>query len=160
VRALRVLQDPQWVRNAANAPVSTSDAPYTVGGIPLCLDAGSSVVIDDITPVGTAGISVTGFAVRPKYSLEFTGAQRSLSAAGFHGGLTVTGACPFENGSNLGIQFSKPTDATARLDGLVVSWHSPGSWHSHRQSGTAIVPLHLVLCEGTDVTIPDCRPVP
>jgi hypothetical protein len=131
-------------------PATLADRPYTIGAIPLCLDGVDGAVVDSVSPASTDGLTVTGFALRP-FPLGFGADQVSLAEAGFGSGRTVSGQCSAHAGSELGVEFTKQQAATARVDGLLVSWHA-GS-----RSGTSLVPLHLVLCEDADENVPSCR---
>jgi hypothetical protein len=131
-------------------PSTVADRPYSIGGIALCVNGASSVQVDEVLPADDDGIRVTDFAVGPLDG-TFGADQVTLEAAGFPDSRTVHGACADDQGSQLGVQFSKPTAATARVDGLTVRWHSG------EVSGTTTVPLHLVLCEGPDQDVPSCR---
>jgi hypothetical protein len=128
--------------------------PYSVGSIPLCLDGVGSAVIDSVT-VDDGGLRVTDFAVRPRREWPQMGlgsAEQSLRATGFGSDRTITVSC--DGGfAELGVEFRKSGEATARTDVLEVHW-SAGI-----RSGTVEVPLHFVLCGDEDPVAPACESV-
>jgi hypothetical protein len=129
---------------------------YSIAGaIVVCLRAGvERAVIDEVT-VESGGLIVTGVAVRPvRRGTVDGGPYGTLSDLGFSPGRTVTGQCADERYSDVGVQFAKPTAATARADGLVLHWHA-GS-----RSGETRVQMHVVLCEGADLSVPECSDQP
>jgi hypothetical protein len=132
-------------------PAATA-GPYTAGSMTLCLEGVDSAVVDEVT-VDDGGLAVTDFAVRPRTEWPQLGlgtTQQALRSTGFGDGRTITGRCADHAGSELGVELTKPTSATARTDVLVVHWSSG------IRSGTVEVPMHLVLCAGEPESNPEC----
>jgi hypothetical protein len=131
---------------------------YSLGAvITVCLRAGvERAVVDDVT-VDAGDLRVTDVAVRKvpggPHAVD-GGPYGTLRDLGFGGSTMVTGQCADKQYSDVGVQFVKPTPATARADGLVVHWHAGG------RSGELHVAAHLVLCEGPDTSVPECDPEP
>lgn len=128
-----------------------ANLPYTVGGIPLCMEEGSGAVVDEVTAADGATMRVTGFALRPFPRLSLGPQQLALEDAGFGGDRSVSGSCARGQGSELALELVKSSDATARLDEVVVSWHAG------TQTGTVTVPMHFVLCRGAAADEPSCQ---
>jgi len=133
-------------------PSTMADKPYSIGAIALCVNGVDSAIVDSVQPGPGAALTVSAFAVRPHMG-TFGAEQVSLRAAGFGNGRVVTGQCSAGEGSEIGVEFTKPGSATARTDGLLVHWHTGSS------SGITRVPLHLVLCQGRDPAVASCESI-
>jgi hypothetical protein len=126
--------------------------PFTDSGlIRLCLDRPGRVRIVDVSlEYSVNGLQVDAFGVKPVDEPGPRGAseQHRLWQHGFDlRSVEVDRVCPDNpaEGSHqvaLGLQFSKPTDATARAANLLIDYVSLG------QTSTLRLMVELVLCEG------------
>jgi hypothetical protein len=137
-------------------PSTKARAPYTIGGIPVCLRSGQAAVIDDVKATGAQDeIQVTNFVVRPLSDELFGAEQVRLSDAGVVGGHRVDAACSREpGGAELVVEMQKARPGNARIAGLNVTYSTAG------RKGSLQVPLHLVLCQAADQETPDCEALP
>jgi hypothetical protein len=162
----------------ASIPDRRANVPYPlVGGINLCLDRPGSVEVIEVTMEHTeGGFRIDAYAFRPMqaspegdyhYPTTFT---ETLWELGFESGsTTIDLVCPEELGGpsddeladvatesvnrglvEFGIQFSKPTDATARGAIIRLTYRSGGKTYVHRTG------FELILCEQADQSVPEC----
>ena len=129
-------------------PSTKGGAPYSIGGIPLCrgdVDAAEVVAVS----ADDQGLVVTDFAVRPP-TLSVGADQIALDETDFGSGTSVTAPCSEDRSSELGVEFTKPADTTARTEVLLVEWRAGD------RTGVVHIPMHLVLCEHPDQDVPEC----
>lgn len=131
----------------------TASHPYTVEGIPLCLDRAGAVTVVGVSPTDThSAFRVRAFAVRPFRYAWYLGQRGTPAVAGFHPGgpRRVTAACGHGQ-DELGVQVERTTAGpTAQLNGITVEYLSAGLRQSVR------VPVILTLCAPGDRTDPFC----
>lgn len=158
--------------------VKAGDHVILNGEIILCVDRPGRVQIVNVSMKDTdAELRVDAFAVRifgPDYP-DWEKDEQTLWELGFaEGDLWVDVVCPKDNDDQeekgnpdrtqnhsqwvqLGLQLSKPSDATARGSTMVISYVPEG----RSRQRTLEIPMGLVLCEGqtTDHTgsvVPEC----
>jgi hypothetical protein len=137
-------------------PSTKAGAPYTIGGIPVCLRSRRSATIDSIKTTGSRDdIRVTNFVVRPMSDELFGAEQVGLSESGVEGGHLVEAPCNGEPGAaELVVEMQKIHAANARVAGLSVTYSTAG------HTGRLDIPLHLVLCQSANQDTPDCLALP
>ena len=140
----------------ASLPSTKAGQTWTFGTIPICLDRPGRAQVDSVTVVNArGGLRVTDFSTRPLSPTMLGAEPRRLAVLDFRGTRTVTMACASDPpGAELAVEFHKDQAVTARGDGLLVSWHS------HDASGEFSIPFYVVLCQGPDENVEECRSFP
>lgn len=145
-----------------------AEEPYSFfGAANLCIDRPGSVIVTEVTMEHTeGGLTIDAFASRPIIpGMEFPQPEtftETLWELGFQPGSTrIETVCPHDSGgpsddelarlttepvfrgfTHLGIQFSKPTDETARGAIIRITYQSGDATYVHR------IGFELVLCKG------------
>ncbi len=163
------IRDPQ---PGAGGGISYDDTkgnvPYAFDDATVCLTALGSVEVTGVKVVRpTGGLRVTRFSIRPirtdrQYNYITDPLQR-LVDVGYpqQGPMVVDRACtdawppkPGEGSNLVGVEVTKPRDATATGGGFVLTYHSGNKRHQ------VYVPLAIVLCAGKIAAHPECQDHP
>lgn len=152
--------------------------PWSMGGVPMCLDRPGSVVITRLTPRGgNAGLRITAFATRPEPRLDphlskeqrgFLAWQRPLSQAGFSVGApaVVAAKCSGRPDDPSAVTSFYELAATFARTGNGPGWFSSvdvAYRGDDGETGTVNVPWGVKICgpEGrTEATCPIPPPPP
>lgn len=150
---------------AMSLPHRRADQPTIFDAINLCIDRPGSVEIVDVTMErAEGGFVVQGFATRPMVPPNGTPYPQpvtfneSLWELGYQpGNKTIDTVCvepsentPAEHRTQVGVQFSKLTDKTARGALLRITYRSGDKTYAHRMG------FEAVLCE-TEASNPECE---
>ncbi|WP_091381310.1 hypothetical protein [Actinokineospora alba] len=137
-----------------------AETPYSFDDATLCLVGPGSVTIEKVEIVApTGGLRLGTFSVLPskggKVSNYISDPRQRLDEVGFptQGPMTVDRVCPPASDGGvflLGVEVTKPADATASGSGFVVSYRSGEETHR------TYLPPGIVLCQGSDPDLPDC----
>lgn len=161
---------PQYPREgdgwaAMSLPNRRADQPTIFDAIHLCIDRPGSVQIVDVNMEHTqGGFFVQAFATRPvippagvKYSLPSTSNETLWDIGYQQGNAIINTVCDqsvedtaAEHRTQVGVQFSKPTDKTARGAVLHIAYRSGDKTYSYRMG------FEAVLCE-TEESNPECE---
>jgi hypothetical protein len=149
----------------AALPATRPGTPYTFGDVVVCLDRPGRVTVESAAVAGSSGgLRLDALAVRPASAGhgQIGGANRSLAQLGFarNADTMVDRVCPSPSPSGpgagglyeLGLQFSRTGGRTATGHGVDVRYRTSG--------GTVLtlrIPFTLILCEGRDPAVPNCR---
>ncbi len=146
-------------------PHRRAGQPVIFDSIHLCLDRPGSVQIIEVGMEYTdGGFLVQAFATRPAvppagstYPVPVTENETLWDLGYQQGHDTIDTVCtksiddtPAANRTQVGVQFSKPTDKTARGALLRITYRSGSNTYSYRMG------FEAVLCEGEETT-PECQ---
>jgi len=160
---LRIRDDPRVTTpgggNFAPAGIGYLDVPpgrpYSVGGLPICVDSPGRAVIDGVDSIDpSGGLKIDAFGVAPQ-RVSFSNDNRPLTTHGAEHGFDVTGPAIVDTYCGKGhvwllLQYSKTTNETARNKGITVRYTSRGRHHS------AEFGWEILLCAPAD-RWGDCR---
>ncbi|PZF80296.1 hypothetical protein [Jiangella anatolica] len=149
----------------ASLPDWPADTPWTMPDLGLCIDRPGEITLTGATLEHSDGLRLDAFAVR---EADWTGTRypapadgsgvATLEDYGFDpADRTIDTVCPADETDpdaplmQLGLQFSKPSDATARGAVVALTYDSAGQSFVHR------IWFELVLCEGP-VDAAGCQP--
>ncbi|MGI5158355.1 hypothetical protein [Microbispora sp. CA-102843] len=140
-------------------PDTVADRPYSLGGWVMCLDRPGSVVIDKIDLIDpSGGIILQAFSSRlqSRTRAMLGEAEQPLTELGFPArSPAVTTICGRSGDdilrTELGLQYGKTGDATARAGGVRVFYTSAG------RQRTVDLALDLRLCAPDDMRTKQCR---
>jgi hypothetical protein len=144
-----------------SVPSTDGSRSWTFAESVVCLEGVDSAVVDSIE-VGQGNARVTDFAVRPRPALDQEGVVMLFGSR--PGPLwqndfgppdrTIDGRCAGEAYTEVAVELTRPTQETARADGLLIHW-SAGI-----RRGTLLVPGHFVVCTESDVSAESCQTIP
>lgn len=163
---------PEFEGSSAMALGEVPAGPYAwYGHAGLCIDRPGSIDIVDITlQYSEGGLEIDGYAVSPSDAVdrgvrgwETRGPDaKTIWDLGYKpDSLTVNTVCHDHQGTaggdeaaamSLGIQFTKPTDETARAAGIEVHYRSGRRTYQH------VIQVEIVLCTSTQEWEPACDP--
>jgi hypothetical protein len=141
---------------------STSDTPqWTFGESVVCLQGVDSALVESVE-VEAGDALVTAFAARSVRGRDADGTvwlfgdrPGRLADSDFGSGdRTVHGRCEDAASTEVAVELTRPSEQTARADGLLIHW-SAGI-----RSGALHVPGHFVLCAEPDTSSGNCDPIP
>lgn len=149
---------------AMSLPNRRADQPTIFDAIHLCIDRPGAVQVVDVTMEHTqGGFFVQAFATRPvtppagvKYSLPSTSNETLWDIGYQQNNTTIDTVCDqsienttADHRTQVGVQFSKPTNKTARGAVLQITYRSGDKTYSYRMG------FEAVLCE-TEESHPEC----